>query len=91
LGFGLAGLGLFNELDNARQKRLITSLVDADCQRAFAIDRAADHFGVHGLEYWFRLAGQHGFVERRLALGDYPVSGNLLAWLYEKMLAAFQR
>jgi hypothetical protein len=48
LGLRFAFLGLFDEIDDLRQKRILARAFDLDGQRTFAVDGAAALFGNWG-------------------------------------------
>ncbi len=86
LGLRFAFLGLFDEVDDLRQKRILAGAFDLDGQRAFAVDGAADDLAAGLLGDRGRFPGEHRLIDRALALHDDTVRGDLLTRLDQDLV-----
>ncbi len=76
---GLRVLGLLHELDDLGERRVGADLGRAVFEAAAPVDRRTDHRIAGLFRHRHGLAGQHGFVDLRLALEDFTVDRNLVA------------
>ncbi len=79
LGSGLAGLGVLDELDDLRQRRLGADRRGPDREHARGVDRGTGDVVADLLVDRQRLAGEHRFVDGARSVDDLAVDGHLLA------------